>query len=217
MKKIIPILSIVLLVSACGTKENKTEASNSDRMEITRFIVNRVIFQDTLLINRELNDTAKTKLEPHSCYDGNPALYLKGEQFEKLKEAIWMVIKSPDSKTFFNVNGGPPDWSQPAPKDVIRDKIIMCDSITESSFDEKGNEILTAKFYCDSSSIMDAVSQIYFYESWFLNKKTSMIERDVLGYSLYRYDAEKQGFRQLFYVFRDEEAFKTAKKNYTEL
>ncbi len=219
MKKITSLLAIsVLLMSACSPKQEKTGEINGDRIEITPLIVNRVIFQDTFLINRSYADSSKGKtITPHSSYDPNPALYLKDQEFNKMKEAVLAALHSSDSKVFLSNNGGAPDWTKPASKQEIREKMIVCDSIKESSFDADGNEILTPKFYCDSTSIMDQISQIYFYETWYFNKKSNMIEREVRGYSVYWYDAERQAFRQLFYVFKDEESFKTVKKNYWEL
>ena len=61
---------------------------------------------------------------------------------------------------------------------------------------------------------MNEISRIIFFESWYLNTKTNLIEKETLGYSVWQYVKDKEAYRELFVVFRDEKAIKKAKKYY---
>jgi hypothetical protein len=218
-KKILLIFLTGTLLYAC-TNRSSGGSSSGDRIEITPFIVSKVILQDTLVLNRLfLKDTGYkgTFVDPGISYDNNPALYLEKKEFENLQSSVWTMMRDPKSKIFLGLNGTAPDWSKPASKKELRDRFFRCDTVPMSTYDPNGNEIITAVWACDSTSIIDGLGAIYFYETWYFNKANNMIEKEVLGYSLFQYIEEKQAFRQLFFVFRDEEALKKAKENYSDL
>jgi hypothetical protein len=218
MKKILLAVLTGILLNACTSKSSGS--TSEDRIEITPFIVSKVILQDTLVINRLFaKDTGYkgTFIEPGFSYDNNPALYLEKREFENLQTSIWAMINEPKSKVFLGLNGEAPDWNKPVSKTDLRSRMMRCDTVAMSTFDPKGNEIITAVWACDSTSIMEGIAAICFYETWYFNKSNNMIEKEVLGYSVFQYVEDKQAFRQLFYVFRDEEALKKAKTNYSDL
>ena len=91
---------------------------------------------------------------------------------------------------------------------------MRCDSIIESFFDAQGNEVVKKSFACDSTSIFRDICRIDFYETWYFNKETNMIEKDVIGYSVLKFVEERNAFKQLFSVLRDEQAIKKWNKYY---
>ncbi len=219
MKQNLLVLStVVLILNSCGKKEEAPTAGKDDRMEITPFMVTKVFLKDTVVINREYtaDSTHKQRAEPAFNYDGNPVLFLNEKQFGQFKEVIWALINDPKSKVLVPSSSVAPEW-KPADKSRLHDRLIICDSVAQISFDKNGDEVATPVWACDSVSIVDAIGKIHFYESWYFNKTTNMIERDVLGYSVFQYVVDKQAYRQLFYVFRDEQAFIKVKKLYDEL
>lgn len=195
MKKLIILSVLVVLVFAdCGRKKHSVKKTQEERIEIVPFYRNRVMIQDLHQI-----DTNKYLVEPEE--------FLNKSQYETFKTAMWSIIRNPKAKVY----SGPNDTYS---TDVLKDKVSKCDSVMESSFDAEGNEIVTTRFMCDSTSIMDNLSLVYFFESWYLNAKTNLIEKETLGFVLWNYVKQKEAYREIFIVFRDEEARQKCKKYY---
>jgi len=83
----------------------------------------------------------------------------------------------------------------------IRDKIKKCDSISEMSVDEEGNEIETRVFVCDSTEIFRKVRTFKLKEDWFFDKQKSVLEVRILGIGVFTYDEEKEAMREQFWVY----------------
>lgn len=195
MKKFV-ILSVLaaLCFTNCGRKKHSAKNVKEERTEIVPFYRNLVSIQDMHEI-----DTNLYLVEPEEFLDKN--------QYETFKQAIWRVIRDPKSKVY--------NWvDQIATAQELKDRVAYCDSIKESGFDANGNETITSSFRCDSVSIMNSLSKIEFYESWYLNSKTNLIEKETLGFSLWQYVKEKEAFREILLVFKDEEARAKCKKYY---
>jgi gliding motility associated protien GldN len=84
---------------------------------------------------------------------------------------------------------------------VIKDKLKKCDSIKESSFDADGNEIITSRWNCDSTSIFREVLKYQLKEDWFFDKQKSVLEVRILGVGAYQYVEEKEAYKELFWVY----------------
>jgi hypothetical protein len=195
MKKLL-ILSVfaALCFTNCGRKKHTTKNAKEERIEIVPFYRNLVAVQDM-----HETDTNLYLVEPEEFLD-------KG-QYETFKRSVWKIIRDPKSKVY--------NWvDQPATAKELLDRVSYCDSIEQSSFDAQGNEIITKGFRCDSVTIMNNLSKIEFYESWYLNTKTNLIEKETLGFSLWQYVKEKEAFREILLVFKDEEARIKCKKYY---
>lgn len=194
MKKLI-ILSVLasLFFTDCGRKKHSAKAKE-ERIEIVPFYRERVMLQDLHDIDTNL-------------YLVEPEEFLSKEQYANYKSAIWTIIRNPKSKVY--------DWvEQKAKPEELMNRVAYCDSIKESTFDAQGNETITSYFKCDSTSVMDNLSLVYFYESWYLNTKTNLIEKETLGFTVYCYVKEKEAFKELFTVFRDETVIEKCKKYY---
>ena len=83
----------------------------------------------------------------------------------------------------------------------IKDKLKKCDSIKESSFDADGNEIMTSRWNCDSTSIFRNVISYQMKEDWFFDKQKSVLEVRILGLGAREYVEEKEAYKGLFWVY----------------
>ncbi len=194
MKKLIILSLLVSLVfTDCGRKKHTAKKNKEERIEIVPFYRNRVMVKDL----HEL-DTNMYLVEQEE--------FLNKQQLKVLTAAMWSVIKNPGSKVFTN------DLYKPAGAAELKERFIRCDSVIP--VDSLDNPIGKAFLSCDSTTIMDGVSLIYFFESWYLNTKTNLIEKETLGYAVWSYVPFKEAFKETFIVFRDEEAREKCKKYY---
>ena len=195
MKKIIAILAAaVLIFPACSRKKHTAKKGKEERIEIVPFYREKVMIQDLHKIDTNLYYVEKEE-------------FLNEKDYENFKSTMWSLIRNPKAKVY--------NWvDQQATASELKDRVAFCDSVMESSFDAEGNEIVTTRFMCDSVSAMNNLSMVYFYESWYLNTKTNLIEKETLGYSVYQYVKSKEAFRELFFVFKDDEARDKCKKYY---
>ena len=212
MIKHLSILIIALSLIACSRKEGTETVSNGKRTEITPFKISRVILKDTTSV-KTISAMAKLYDSTMSVSDyvynfDTETRYLNFYQFGLVKNGIWGLIKNPESKVFTDPMGKPLTAAEK------RDRIALCDSIHESVFDANGEEINMVRYACDTTSVLTGINRIDFYESWYFNSTNNMLERDLLGYSFHQYVKEKNAFRNVFYVFKDEAGFEKAKKHY---
>jgi len=83
----------------------------------------------------------------------------------------------------------------------IREKLVKCDSISESSADAEGNEVITKVFKCDSTTIYENVTKIKLKEDWFFDKQKSVLEVRILGLCAMKYDEGKDIYTEAFWVY----------------
>ncbi len=83
----------------------------------------------------------------------------------------------------------------------IREKLVKCDSISESSADAEGNEVITKVFKCDSTTIYENVTKIKLKEDWFFDKQKSVLEVRILGLCAMKYDEAKDIYTEMFWVY----------------
>lgn len=193
MKKLI-LLSVLasLVLTNCGRKKHSSKKNKEERIEIVPFYRNLVSIQDL----HEL-DTNMYLVEPEE--------FLSKQDYENFKNAMWSIIRQPKAKVY---NGA----DQLSTAQELRDRVVYCDSVI--NVDSLDNRIGAPYWACDSTSVMDNLSRVEFYESWFLNTKTNLIEKETLGYAVWQYVKEKEAFREIFIVFKDDEAREKCKKYY---
>ena len=83
----------------------------------------------------------------------------------------------------------------------VKSKLVQCDSVKESNFDENGEEILTSRWNCDSVTILKQISVFRLKEDWFFDKQKSVLEVRILGMQALLRDEEKGGLKDLFWVY----------------
>lgn len=191
MKKLLGVsVALLMLVSSCGNKKHKkhTGIKKEERIEIVPFYKNVAYVKDLHLI-----DTNQFLVEPEE--------FLTEAQFDVFTRSMWMLIRDPKAKVY-------PDFpfSKPYNREELKERFVYCDSMAQ--VDENDQQIGKAFWACDSITIMNNLARITFYESWYLNTKTNLIEKETLGYSMWSYVKEKEAFREMFVVFRDETAAK---------
>lgn len=205
------ILILLLSIWACSRKEEKdTPGSDSKRVEITPFKINKVQLIDTQSIRTVylLSDSGRMSIAEYQYNWGKDYKYLDFASFSALRKAVWALVKAPGSRVYVNPLG---NASTPA---EVKERVVQCGMIEESMFDSEGNEIIKSRFNCDSMSTIRHINQIRFFESWYFNSQTNMVERELLGYSVHEFVAEKNAFRELFNVFVNDAALEKARKYY---
>jgi hypothetical protein len=209
MQKLI-IIMCVFILAACSKKGGEKEALSDDRMEITPFKINKIILRDTQSVKTMYFETDSGRLSTweYREYSGREYVYLDQTQFNAFRKAIWIMVNAPGSKVFMD-----PNKKALSPQEV-RDRVVRCGLMEEVSFDAEGNELLKSRYVCDSTSAIHNINMIRYFESWYFNPKNNMIERELLGYSVHEYVADKFAFRELFNVFVNDQALEKAKKHY---
>lgn len=205
------ILILVLSLWACQRKEEKDGLRDTQqRVEITPFKINKVQLIDTQSIKTAylLSDSGRMSIAEYQYNWGKDYKYFDFAAFSALRKAVWALVKAPGSRVFVN----PADKA--STQKEVQDRVVQCGMIEESTFDAEGNEVIKSRFNCDSMSTIRNINQIRFFESWYFNPKTNMIERELLGYSLHEFVADKNAFRELFNVFVNDAAVEKARKFY---
>lgn len=209
MKKLF-ILALVLSIWSCSKKEGNESATDSKRIEITPFKINKIILRDTQLIKSifVIADSGRMSINEYIENWGKEYSFLDYTQFNALRKAMWTLVKNPNSRVYVNPLGKASSLQE------VKERVVQCGMIEESTFDAEGNEIIQSRFNCDSISTINHINQIRFFESWYFNPETNMIERELLGYSVHEFVGEKNAFRELFDVFVNDAALEKARKYY---
>lgn len=84
---------------------------------------------------------------------------------------------------------------------AIKDKLKKCDSLSESSYNEAGEEIVTKVYKCDSTSIYRQIRTYKLKEDWFFDRQKSVLEVRIIGMGVYTYDEDKEAMREQFWVY----------------
>lgn len=207
MKNYLIVITAVLFLFACKNAETPVGKAVPDRTEVTSCIESRFVLRDTAVIKNIASEDKELPVYKYNEFNESHLMYLTQTEFIVLRKSIQELIRNPQSYIYQNLE------AEPLNREKVQDKITECDSITESNFDAKGNEVQTSFWACDSVSILNNINMIVFYESWFINNETKMLEKEMLGYSVCSYEPAKKGFRMLFYVLKDkEDALKIKKK-----
>jgi hypothetical protein len=206
MRKTLMLLCVLVMV-ACGRKSKEKEKVKEERIEITPFIVTKMILKDTTQLKTiyAQTDSGRISVSDYKEYVDDLPMYLDKLQFKNFENAMWDLVRNPGSMVFSGSD-------KPITKAALRERVIQCDSIKEVSYDAKGEEVVKLSFMCDSTTSIHNINMIRFAETWYFNKANNMIEREILGYSVFQWVPEKMGFRSLFEVYPSEESRKRAKK-----
>lgn len=210
MMKKLGILLLVLLIWSCSHKGEKDLGSVGGRTEITPFKINKILLRDTQLIKSFYAEADSGRMSINEYQDnwGKEYKFLDYTSFNALRKAIWALVKNPESRVYVNPLGNP------STKQEVNDRVVACGMIEESMFDAEGNEIIKSRFNCDSMTTIRNINQIRFFESWYFNPETNMIERELLGYSVHEFVSDKNAFRELFDVFVNDAALQKARTYY---
>lgn len=93
------------------------------------------------------------------------------------------------------------DFLVPMELSYIKSKLVECDSIKESNFNEAGEEITTSRWNCDSTTILGKLTKVRIKEDWFFDKQKSVLEVRILGLQLLMFNEEKDVLVPLFWVY----------------
>ena len=205
---LIKFTSIVLSVSifcSCNSAGESSGKINGDLIEITPFIETSIILFDTTSIKTVAIDAGDGTMHDYDAFHGKE-FFLNDVQFNEFLKVVTAMIHDPNAKLY--VMG-----KLTKPGELSKKLVIKGDSVDQEQFDKEGNSfIVRVPGTIDSTRAIEQVRQIDFYESWTLNPKNNMINRNVLGYCVVYTDADKGFNRELFSVFTDEEAFTKFKK-----
>ena len=84
---------------------------------------------------------------------------------------------------------------------VIRNKIVKCDSLEQTSYDSTGTPVVTKVFSCDSTWMFKDLRKIRLKEDWFFDKQKSVLEVRILGMGVYTFDEDKGAPKEQFWVY----------------
>jgi hypothetical protein len=204
------IILCVLILAACCKKEDGNGSLTNKKVEITPFKINKVILRDTQMIRSMYfdADSGRLRLWEYDEYFGKSYSYLNYTEFNALRKAVWALVRSPGAKVYVDPT------TKVSSLQEVRDRVVRCAMVEETSFDTEGNEVIQSRFMCDSVSAIHNINMIRFFESWYFNPENNMIERELLGYSVHEYVADKEAFRELFDVFVSDAALEKARKYY---
>ncbi|MGZ3885411.1 MAG: hypothetical protein ACXVP0_17415 [Bacteroidia bacterium] len=206
------LLMAVLFFSACNLKPGEEPAAvGNERVELTPFIIHEVLIRDTTQIRTlyAKADSGRMSIPAYLVNRDLDGRFLDIREMRAFRRAMWKVIQDPRSKICTG-----PDLNAVTTAE-LRNRIVKCDSIRQSSFDAEGKEFISTFYACDSTSDLYGVDKIRFFEARYFNTSTGQLEIETLGYSLLSYMEEKGARKELFCVFKNEEAMKKAKQFYT--
>ncbi len=206
--KLLKLTSIILSVCifcSCNQADKASGKTNGNLIEITPFIETSIILYDTTSIKTVAKDAGDGNMHDYDAFHGKE-FFLNDVQFNEFLKIVTAMIHDPNAKLY--VMG-----KLTKPGELSKKLVIKGDSVDQEQFDKEGNSfIVRVAGSTDSTKAIEQVRQIDFYESWALDPKNNMISRNVLGYCVIYNDTDKGFNRELFSVFKDEEAFTKFKK-----
>ena len=93
----------------------------------------------------------------------------------------------------------------------LKKSITKCDSVTQTAYTAEGDEIINKILYCDSTSIIEKIMKIDFIESWVFDSNSYEFKKEVLSWIPIYFDADKNSWKELFTIYRDEKSFEAIK------
>lgn len=175
-------------------KTNDVQPQKQETVELANFIRYFVILDDTSFQYQTTKGTSKaiTRAKANE-------FYLPESSFNDFKLSLYSVLRS---DTGFVLN------SKFIPAITKEERIAcykLCDSIM---LNDNPKETI---FACDSTSRIDYVTAIEFYEKWIMNKKDYSINKEIIGYAPLIYDWDKLKFKPSFYYFKSKDHFEKIK------
>ncbi|MGZ4038850.1 MAG: hypothetical protein ACXVPQ_13550, partial [Bacteroidia bacterium] len=111
-------------------------------------------------------------------------IFLSREQFGLFEKNVWALFKDSTSQIYYG--------SDPNEKPMNKKEFL-----------EAGKDWN-----------LKHITSLECFETWYFNPQNNMMERDVLGYGLFEYVPDKQAYRILGYLFRNEADRKKVNDNY---
>lgn len=93
------------------------------------------------------------------------------------------------------------DFLMPYEPAIIRNKLVACDSVPVIEYLPDGTEVPHNEYVCDSTSINRQILKFRLKEDWFFDKQRSVLDVRIIGIAAYQYDEEKEGYKELFWVY----------------
>ena len=93
------------------------------------------------------------------------------------------------------------DFLAPFELAEVKSKLVECDSAKEAGFDADGNEVITSRWGCDSTTILTRITVWRVKEDWYFDKQKSVLEVRILGLQPLIRDEEKGALKPLFWVY----------------
>jgi hypothetical protein len=207
MRKIALFFCVLAFIGCNRKVKEKIKDQVLGRFEIAPFKVTKMLLRDTTQLKTLYSQTDSGRVRVSDYVElMDEMLYLNKKDFRNFENAVWKIVHQPGSHVYI-------DGDKPATLDELRSRVVLCDSVRMSAFDANGDEVVSTVFACDSVTKVRNINMIRFAEAWYFNPANNMIERETLGYSLYEWVPDKQGFRNLFQVYPNQEAYKKAKEN----
>ncbi len=201
MKKYLNIL-LVFVVFGCQNQESNSK----EKIVIKECMASNIILLDTNKLNVLANNYDYMTLGNYYRNSKDDIKYMNKKEFNMFLYGVKEYLNNPGSYVYtFD--------AKKASKNDLRAIYTLCDSIDTYEHDSNGNETIVKKWFCDSTSRINSIDRVEFYEQWYLNKEDYTIEKKILGYSLYSFDSDKEFYRHLFYVFKDSSAVTIARNN----
>lgn len=185
--------------------EEKSNSYQSSRTLVTSCIESTFILRDTTQIKNVAKENGDMQMFHYSGATESYLTFLTEPEFRVIRESVHKLRLNPQSFLFWDIN------DKPLTRDEVAKRLIECDSVVMSDFDAQGKETIKTIWACDSVSTPNHINMIKFYESWYINNETNLIEKEMLGYGLFVYDYNRKGYKHLFYAFKDSASREKAK------
>ena len=85
--------------------------------------------------------------------------------------------------------------------DEIRNRLIKKDTALSFAYNEAGEEVEVMLPTVDSTSIYERVLKYVIKEDWFFDRQKSTLEVRIVGMAALEYNAERDYYRELFWVY----------------
>ncbi len=195
MKKLFLYLSVISLCITLNAQNTaSTKPAQNSKKELAKLIRTHVVLKDTTAINNRTNTNSVTE---------SNIVFLDSIHFSEFKKNILKIGNSKESLVFLNIR-----LEDRLTSNMINKRLFTYDTLVSNYGNKELQKITTIEH-----SLVEIISEIDFYETWYIDEKSKMIEKEVLAYEIYIDSADpitekKIGTKPLFTVVKDEETRK---------
>lgn len=93
------------------------------------------------------------------------------------------------------------DFMIPLEFGEVHKRLVKIDTVEQITYDPEGNEHITRVPVVDSTSINQRVLRYRLKEDWYFDRQKSSLEVRIVGIAAFEYDADKELFKELFWVY----------------
>ncbi len=170
------------------------KGTSSDPLIIARLIKYSVMIQDTSTLTTQIiRNGAETTLADLSLY--KTPEYLDATSFNQLMHVMDQFVKDTNAAVY-DYNGRKLSHTEEARR------IMKCDSIPITTYDQFGNEENKMVWFCDSTRYRKA-TRIDFTECWTIDQKSFQINKEILCYTLCYFDIERAVWMPILTIYKD--------------